>query len=215
MSPHATADVPDESTASTILDRIPDGVWTAGGSRDPSDAQTTEADLSKELPTPSSTNNKSQGASIPWSEPDWTAIAPGGRRAKSFQVDYFARGVSYSTEIVNGEQWGHWDYGGPSIPGTLTAAIDSNGIPDLSRAFIILEGKDGEIGTMICLGTDVPKTIHCYTPDAGYAGWGGSHLSQVEVGVDDFQTANAILYYPGAPAPVGTSRISPMSIPSH
>lgn len=106
-------------------------------------------------------------------------------------------------------------YEWPSTPGTLTAAIDSNGTPDLSRAFITLEGKDGEEDTIICLGSDVPITTYCVKPDVGTVAWGGLSLPQTPVGADGLRIVHAIVYYPGAPDPAGTSGLSPLYIPPH
>lgn len=221
MSSHASAGDPAESVTPTILDQIPRDVWTAGGSRAPSDAQNTEADPIKELPTSSSTDHRSQSTTTPWTGPDWSAIPSGGRQAKSFKVDYFAEGVSYSTEIVDGEKRGRLDFIGPSTPGTLTAAVYSDGNPIFSntsiRAFITLEDKDGQTNTMICLGTDVPKFTFCTNADAkvGYVGWGTSDLPTVWPGADSFRAAHAVLFHPDAPNPAGTVRPNPMYIPLH
>jgi hypothetical protein len=200
MSSHATADDTKGSVPSTIRDLIPADVWTIGASCDRHHLPSTATHPVESTPSSSALNNGSQTA-------ESSLIPFGGRRAKTWLVNYFKEGVSYTTELVDGKKRGHLVFAGPSSPGTMTAAIESDGSPDISRAFVTLKGGEGEEDTIICMKSDVPVKTFCFSPspEIGYIGWGGSELPRSTVGIESFRAAHAIAYSPVAPAPKGST----------
>lgn len=128
----------------------------------------------------------------------------GARQGKAYAINYFCRGAKY---IDQGNGQASIQFSGPSRPGTMYTALESNGEADVDRCTIILPNAGQPEYPAMITSFDIGRHTFGYGPKRGFVAWGGPELGDMSRDVDDFATVNAghaVMYTDGPHAPNGT-----------